>query len=76
MFQAVHRNDPDPKLLAYQYLQILPELAKGPGNTFWVIPSEVTSALRSISRAFGEDEQPGPGAGPEAKRIPPPRDGR
>lgn len=37
VFQAVHRNDPDPKLLAYQYLQMLPQLAQGPGNTFWVI---------------------------------------
>jgi regulator of protease activity HflC (stomatin/prohibitin superfamily) len=54
VFQAVHRNDPDPKLLAYQYLQMLPELAKGQGNTFWVIPSEVTSALQGISRAFTE----------------------
>ncbi|MGH3996982.1 MAG: SPFH domain-containing protein [Pseudonocardiaceae bacterium] len=52
VFQAVHRNDPDPKLLAYQYLQVLPELAKGQGNTFWVIPSEVTSALHSVSSAF------------------------
>jgi regulator of protease activity HflC (stomatin/prohibitin superfamily) len=52
VFQSVHRNDPDPKLLAYQYLQMLPLLAQGPGNTFWVIPSEVTSALQDVSRAF------------------------
>jgi regulator of protease activity HflC (stomatin/prohibitin superfamily) len=54
VFQAVHRNDPDPKLLAYQYLQTLPQLAQGPGNTFFVIPSEVTSALSGISKAFTE----------------------
>ncbi|MFC3897076.1 SPFH domain-containing protein [Lentzea rhizosphaerae] len=54
VFQAVHRNDPDPKLLAYQYLQVLPQLAKGEGNTFWVIPSEVTTALRDVSKAFAE----------------------
>ena len=54
VFQAVHRNDPDPKLLAYQYLQALPQLAQGPGNTVWVIPSEVTSALQNVSRAFTE----------------------
>ena len=54
VFQAVHRNDPDPKLLAYQYLQTLPQLAQGPGNTFWVIPSEVTSALQGVSKAFTE----------------------
>ena len=59
VFQAVHRNDPDPKLLAWQYLQTLPQLAQGPGNTMWVIPSEVTSALKAITSAFdgprGED---------------------
>src|SRR4051794_26829427 len=54
VFRAVHRNDPDPKLLAYQYLQVLPQLAHGANNTFWVIPSEVTSALHGISRAFSE----------------------
>jgi regulator of protease activity HflC (stomatin/prohibitin superfamily) len=52
VFQSVHRNDPDPKVLAYQYLQMLPQLAQGPGNTFWVIPSEVTAALQDVSRAF------------------------
>jgi regulator of protease activity HflC (stomatin/prohibitin superfamily) len=62
VFQAVHRNDPDPKLLAYQYLQVLPQLAQGEGNTFWVIPSEVTSALQSVTQAF----QTGMGKGVEA----------
>ncbi|HWM01316.1 MAG TPA: SPFH domain-containing protein, partial [Actinophytocola sp.] len=46
VFTAVHRNDPDPKLLAYQYLQVLPQLAQGEGNTFFVIPSELTAALQ------------------------------
>jgi regulator of protease activity HflC (stomatin/prohibitin superfamily) len=54
VFQSVHRNDPDPKLLAYQYLQMLPQLAQGAGSTLWVIPSEVTSALHDVSRAFTE----------------------
>jgi regulator of protease activity HflC (stomatin/prohibitin superfamily) len=65
VFQAVHDNDPDPKLLAYQYLQTLPQLAQGPGNTFWVIPSEVTTALRSVASAFGGgDTAPAANAAP------------
>jgi regulator of protease activity HflC (stomatin/prohibitin superfamily) len=52
VFQAIHNNDPDPKLLAYQYLQTLPQLAAGEGNTFWVIPGELTSALQSVTKAF------------------------
>jgi regulator of protease activity HflC (stomatin/prohibitin superfamily) len=53
VFTSIHENDPDPKLLAYQYLQTLPRLAEGEGNTFWVIPSEVTSALQAVTKAFG-----------------------
>jgi hypothetical protein len=71
VFQAVHDNDPDPKLLAYQYLQTLPQLAQGPGNTFWVIPSEVTSAMRSIASAFGgADAVPAGGAEPRPAKDP------
>ncbi len=74
VFQAVHRNDPDPKLLAYQYLQVLPQLAQGEGNTFWVIPSEITSAFQGISRAFSETLPKvsyEPVAGPDKQQSPP-----
>jgi regulator of protease activity HflC (stomatin/prohibitin superfamily) len=54
VFQAVHRNDPDPKLLAYQYLRVLPQLASGEANTLWVVPSEVTAALKGVAQAFTE----------------------
>ncbi len=61
VFGSIHRNDPDPKLLAYQYLQTLPQLANGAGNTFWVIPSEVTTALKAVTSAFsGQATEPGP----------------
>ncbi len=63
VFESIHRNDPDPKLLAYQYLQTLPQLANGAGNTFWVIPSEVTTALKAVTSAFGGGEAPAPGQG-------------
>jgi regulator of protease activity HflC (stomatin/prohibitin superfamily) len=63
VFKAIHDSDPDPKVLAYQYLQTLPQLAQGQGNTFWVIPSEVTSALKNLSSAFG--------GGPEAPAAAP-----
>jgi hypothetical protein len=67
VFQAVHHNNADAKVLAYQYLQTLPQIAQAEGNTFWVIPSEVTTALKTLSGAFGGDSagQPaGPQAGP------------
>jgi regulator of protease activity HflC (stomatin/prohibitin superfamily) len=68
VFQAVHDNDPDPKLLAYQYLQTLPQLAQGSGNTFWVIPSEVTTALRSVASAFGGGDTTAPADPPQTAR--------
>ena len=49
VFQSIHDNNPDEKLLAYQYLQTLPQIAQGPGNTVWMVPSELTGALRAIS---------------------------
>jgi regulator of protease activity HflC (stomatin/prohibitin superfamily) len=66
VFQAVHLNDADPKVLAYQYLQTLPQLAQAEGNTFWVIPSEVTTALKTLSGAFGGDSESQP-TGPKAR---------
>jgi regulator of protease activity HflC (stomatin/prohibitin superfamily) len=48
VFQAIHDGDPDPKLLSYQYLQMLPQLARGEANKIWVIPSEFTQALSNL----------------------------
>ncbi len=45
VFDAIHRGDADPKLLAYQYLQVLPKIAQGESNKVWIIPSEFTQAL-------------------------------
>jgi regulator of protease activity HflC (stomatin/prohibitin superfamily) len=59
VFQSIHENDPDPKLLAYQYLQTLPQIAQGPGNTVWMVPSELTSALKALSGAFGTGREGG-----------------
>jgi regulator of protease activity HflC (stomatin/prohibitin superfamily) len=63
VFQSIHQNDPDPKLLAYQYLQTLPQIAQGPGNTVWMIPSEVTSAMKAFAGAFDKGSpEPAPSA--------------
>jgi regulator of protease activity HflC (stomatin/prohibitin superfamily) len=49
VFGAIHAGKPDPQLLAYQYLQVLPQIAQGESNKVWVIPSEITSALGGLS---------------------------
>jgi regulator of protease activity HflC (stomatin/prohibitin superfamily) len=48
VFKAIHDGDPDPQLLAYQYLQVLPQIAQGDANKVWMIPSDLTSALSAI----------------------------
>jgi regulator of protease activity HflC (stomatin/prohibitin superfamily) len=53
VFKAIHDGEPDQKLLSYQYLQMLPQLAQGDANKVFVIPSEFADAFGGISRAFG-----------------------
>ena len=62
VFRAIHAGDPDPKLLSYQYLQMLPELAKGEANKIWVIPSEFTQALSGLTGAMGRVGEAAAGA--------------
>ena len=61
VFEAIHRGKPDQKLLAYQYLQVLPQLARGDANKLWVIPSELTEALKGIGSALGGNDGKGGG---------------
>ena len=53
VFRAIHEGKPDPELLSYQYLQMLPQLAQGDANKVFVIPSEFSQAMAGIGRAFG-----------------------
>ncbi|MCF4121459.1 SPFH/Band 7/PHB domain protein [Antribacter sp. KLBMP9083] len=66
VFDAIHRGDADPKLLSYQYLQMLPQIANGKSSTMWVVPTEFTAALGNIAKGFG-----GGGAGPESGPVVP-----
>jgi regulator of protease activity HflC (stomatin/prohibitin superfamily) len=76
VFSAIHAGDPDPKLLSYQYLQMLPRIAEGDANKLWVIPSEFTAALGQLTSAFAggpkaadpdNDARPIPPAGPHQR---------
>jgi regulator of protease activity HflC (stomatin/prohibitin superfamily) len=57
-FNAIHAAKPDPALLAYQYLQTLPQIAQGDANKMWIVPTEFGKALEGLSRLGGEGEQP------------------
>ena len=53
VFRAIHEGNPDQRLLAYQYLQMLPQIAQGDANKLWIVPSEMGKALESIGGFFG-----------------------
>jgi len=69
VFQAIHDGAPDPALLAYQYLQTLPQIAASESSKVWVVPTELTAALQGLSTAFG----PKPVSPPPPPPPPPPR---
>src|ERR671923_2720780 len=52
VFEAIHEGNADPKLLAYQYLQVLPQIAQGESNKIWIIPSEFQQALGQLAQAL------------------------
>ncbi|MFZ9751663.1 MAG: SPFH domain-containing protein, partial [Candidatus Nanopelagicales bacterium] len=54
VFNAVHEANPDEKVLAYQYLQQLPEIANGNASKIWVIPAELSGAAEQILKAFNK----------------------
>ncbi|MCV7083570.1 SPFH domain-containing protein [Mycolicibacterium insubricum] len=52
-FAAIKAGRPTPELLAYQYLQTLPEMAKGEANKVWLVPSDFGSALQGFTKMLG-----------------------
>src|SRR4051794_14815853 len=72
VFEAIHSGNPDPKLLAYQYLTMLPQIAQGDANKVWVIPSEFTGAMEGLKDAFENRAERGNGPPPPPAPPPPP----
>ena len=58
VFESIHAGDPDQKLLAYQYLQMLPKIAAGDSNKLWIVPSELGDALKGLGGAIGNFQTP------------------
>jgi regulator of protease activity HflC (stomatin/prohibitin superfamily) len=56
VFRAIHEGNPDSKLLAYQYMQMMPQIAQGDSNKLWIVPSEIGKALEGIGGMFGTDK--------------------
>ncbi len=52
-FAAIKAGRPTPELLAYQYLQTLPQMAQGEANKVWLVPSDFGTALQGFTKLLG-----------------------
>jgi regulator of protease activity HflC (stomatin/prohibitin superfamily) len=71
VFAAIHEADPDPKLLAYQYIQSLPAIAQGDSNKIWIVPAELTAAMSMLTRGFTAPDGPATPPAQPAQPAPP-----
>jgi len=70
VFRAIHDGRPDAELLAYQYLQMLPQIAQGDSNKMWIVPNDFSQALASMGPMLGAITEAAKNEGPAS--IPPP----
>jgi regulator of protease activity HflC (stomatin/prohibitin superfamily) len=59
VFAAIKAGKPTPELLAYQYLQTLPQMAQGEANKVWLVPSDFGRALEGFTRMLGAPGEDG-----------------
>lgn len=52
----IHASGVDDKVLAYQYLMTLPDIANGQSSKVWIIPAELSGALAAFAEAFDKDK--------------------
>src|ERR1700720_366266 len=80
VFRAIHEGNPDQRLLAHQYMQMLPQIAQGDANKVWIVPSEIGKALEGLggflTGATGRSaDSAAPGSGPAGSGSSPARSG-
>ena len=59
VFAAIKAGKPTPELLAYQYLQTLPQMAQGDANKVWIVPSDFGSSLQGFAKMLGAPGEDG-----------------
>ncbi|MDY5147294.1 hypothetical protein DDD64_06625 [Actinotignum sanguinis] len=53
VFDAIHKGNADPKLLSYEYIKTLPQIANSQSSKLWIVPTELTAALDAVQKGFG-----------------------
>jgi regulator of protease activity HflC (stomatin/prohibitin superfamily) len=73
VYAALHAADINDRMLAYKYIEKLPDIASGDANKVWFLPSDVPNAvaqgLAAAVRATQSDEPAPPTRRSPAKRI-------
>jgi regulator of protease activity HflC (stomatin/prohibitin superfamily) len=59
VFAAIKAGKPTPEILAYQYLQTLPQMAQGDANKVWLVPSDYGKALEGFAKMLGAPGEDG-----------------
>jgi regulator of protease activity HflC (stomatin/prohibitin superfamily) len=59
VFHAIKAARPTPEVLAYQYLQTLPQMAQGDANKVWMVPTDYGKALQGFARMLGAPGEDG-----------------
>jgi regulator of protease activity HflC (stomatin/prohibitin superfamily) len=59
VFSAIKAGKPTPEVLAYQYLQTLPQMAQGDANKVWLVPTDYGKALEGFARLLGAPGEDG-----------------
>ncbi|GAB2958798.1 SPFH domain-containing protein [Saccharothrix stipae] len=59
VFAAIKAGRPTPEVLAYQYLQTLPQMAQGDANKVWLVPSDYGKALEGFAKMLGAPGEDG-----------------
>ena len=70
VYNALHEVDLDDKLLAYKYLDRLPDIASGDANKVWFVPTDLTSLATGLAAAVRGSAE-APAVPVKARRTPP-----
>jgi regulator of protease activity HflC (stomatin/prohibitin superfamily) len=57
VYDALHAANLDDRLLAYKYLDRLPDIANGTANKVWFVPTDLTAVATNLAKAV-RGEQP------------------
>lgn len=52
MTRTIRSEEMDERVLAWQYLQAIPQIANGNASKIWVVPAEMSRAIESLGDAF------------------------